>query len=244
MIESARAATAPAPYTAVLAWDRSPNNSVAGYRVHYGTASRNYTNSVVAGNVMNATVAGLSEGINYYFAVTAYDTSGAQSDFSNEVRIVPGQPRVRLALSPVKQAVLTISGLIGRTYEILASTNLTTWAVIGSTTLGATAAQDFTDVNAASFPKRFYRTRDAVANPVNAAPAAAEVAILSQTTLRTLVKVTGLPGHTYEVQVSQDLVNWTVLSRLTLDGSGMQFVLDGVTPYSATRFYRAPHRGP
>lgn len=243
VVLTASGATAPASYNAVLTWDRSPNSSVAGYRVHYGTASRNYTDSVVAGNVMTTTVGGLTSGSSYYFAVTAYDASGAQSDFSNEVRIVPGQPRVRLALSPAKQAVLTVSGLIGRTYDILASTNLTVWSVIGSATLGASATQDFTDVNAAGFPRRFYRTREA-ADPVNAAPAAAQVAILSLTPLRTLMTVTGLPGHTYELQVSQDLVNWIVLSRMTLDGSGMQFVVDRDTPYSGNRFYRAPHIGP
>jgi len=34
-----------------------------------------------------------------------------------------------------------------------------TWTVIGTATVGATGSLDFTDTNAASFSKRFYRTR-------------------------------------------------------------------------------------
>jgi hypothetical protein len=150
----------PGTYNVGLAWDRSPDNSVAGYRLYYGGASRNYTNSVVVGNVTTNTVSGLASGIPYFFAVTAYDASGSESDFSNEAISVPGQPGVRIGITPAKQAVLTVTGLIGHTYEVLASTNLTAWTVIGTVTLGASGSVEFTDTNAASFPKRFYRTRD------------------------------------------------------------------------------------
>ena len=60
--------------------------TVAGYRVKVGTSSGVYsTANVDVGNVTAFTVTSLAPGNVYYFAVTAYDSSGAESGFSNEV---------------------------------------------------------------------------------------------------------------------------------------------------------------
>ena len=76
---------------AVLSWDPPTTNTdgswltdLGGYRLYYGTASGNYGSVIDAGNVITHTVTELSGGT-YYFAVTAYDTSGNESGFSNEV---------------------------------------------------------------------------------------------------------------------------------------------------------------
>jgi hypothetical protein len=68
-----------------LAWDEGTDTNVVGHRVYYGTASRNYDVSVDTGNVTTYAVTGLSEGLTYYFAVTAYDISYHESAYSNEV---------------------------------------------------------------------------------------------------------------------------------------------------------------
>lgn len=68
-----------------LAWDPNPEPDVAGYLVYYGNASRNYPYHTNVGNVTTATVYGLQEGLTYFFAITATNTSGLESDFSNEV---------------------------------------------------------------------------------------------------------------------------------------------------------------
>jgi hypothetical protein len=68
-----------------LAWNLSTDPTVIGYNVYYGGASRNYTNTLNAGNVTNTTVKGLRAGTMYYFAATTYNSSGVQSPFSNEV---------------------------------------------------------------------------------------------------------------------------------------------------------------
>src|SRR5664280_1352135 len=68
-----------------LAWDPSPDTNVVGYKVYYGVASRTYTNIVDVGDVTNTTISGLVEGTTYYFAVTAYNILGMESDFSAEV---------------------------------------------------------------------------------------------------------------------------------------------------------------
>jgi len=50
-------------------------------------------------------------------------------------------------------------GQIGSQYDIEASQDLKDWTVIGSVTVGDGGALEFADPNAASFPRRFYRTR-------------------------------------------------------------------------------------
>jgi fibronectin type 3 domain-containing protein len=64
--------------------DGSPLTDLNGYKIYYGTSSGNYTEVIDIGNVTSYTIGNLSSGI-YYFAVTAYNTSGNESDFSNEV---------------------------------------------------------------------------------------------------------------------------------------------------------------
>jgi len=58
---------------------------LAGYKVYSGVSSRNYSQNTDVGNVTSYTATNLSGGTTYYFAVTAYDTSGNQSSFSNEL---------------------------------------------------------------------------------------------------------------------------------------------------------------
>jgi len=80
--------------------DGTPLTDLAGYTVYYGIESANYTENIDVGNVLTYTVTNLSDGT-YYFAVTAYDTSGNESDYSNEVNesivIAPAAPVLRNA---------------------------------------------------------------------------------------------------------------------------------------------------
>lgn len=78
--------------TATLAWDANTETDLAGYRAHYGISPGNYTNHVEAG-AQTQIVLTLAGGQTYYFAATAYDTSGNESGFSNEVNLaVPPDP--------------------------------------------------------------------------------------------------------------------------------------------------------
>ncbi len=67
-----------------LAWDPNTETDLAGYKVYYGTASHSYTTVIDVHNVTTYSVTGLGAGT-WYFAVTAYNTTGAESTFSNEV---------------------------------------------------------------------------------------------------------------------------------------------------------------
>jgi hypothetical protein len=73
-----------ADQSVTLTWSPSPIANVAGYNIYYGGASRSYTNSVNLGSVTNITISGLTEGATYFFAATTVDSSGNESDFSNE----------------------------------------------------------------------------------------------------------------------------------------------------------------
>lgn len=69
--------------------DCSSMNAVAGYRVYYGTAPGTFTGSLDVGNTTSVTLATLSSAVtvsgSYYLAVTAYDSGGLESAYSNEV---------------------------------------------------------------------------------------------------------------------------------------------------------------
>lgn len=73
-----------------LAWNESlneqgePDANVAGYKLHYGDKPGEYTAVVTVDRVTSATLAGLNPG-NYYFALTAFDASGNESVFSEEI---------------------------------------------------------------------------------------------------------------------------------------------------------------
>ena len=71
--------------TATLAWNASTSTDVAGYKVYMGTASGVYGPSTSVGNVLTSQVTTLQSGTTYFFTVTAVDTSGNESTFSNEV---------------------------------------------------------------------------------------------------------------------------------------------------------------
>jgi hypothetical protein len=75
----------PSPGTAILEWDAVGASNLAGYRIHYGTASGSYPQAIEAGTSTTYTLDNLGSGTRYYFVVTAVDTSGQESGYSNEV---------------------------------------------------------------------------------------------------------------------------------------------------------------
>lgn len=86
----APAPTAPAATlgSALLQWSATGGGNVAGYRVYWGTSPGNYQQAkgsgLGAGNATSYAVQNLPGGQTYYFAVTAYDSSGAESGYSTE----------------------------------------------------------------------------------------------------------------------------------------------------------------
>jgi len=78
-----------AQYSVTLAWDQVAGAS--GYRVHVGTAWRSYTDHYDAyAYPTSYKITGLSQWVTYHFAVTAYNTSGQESEFSEEISYTAG----------------------------------------------------------------------------------------------------------------------------------------------------------
>lgn len=73
-----------------LEWDAIPGADIAGYRIHFGTASGVYSYSVYVGNATTATLSHLTAQTVYYCAVTAYSNDAAESSFSDEI-VIPAR---------------------------------------------------------------------------------------------------------------------------------------------------------
>jgi len=75
----------PAAHAIVLAWDPNEEPDVTGYRVHYGTASGQYSEIIDVGNATSAPIEDLLPGTTYFFAVTAYNSLNVESLPSDEI---------------------------------------------------------------------------------------------------------------------------------------------------------------
>ena len=142
-------------FTVTLAWAPSLDSRVTGYKIYYGTTSHGYTNVVTAGNVTTISISGFQPGTTGYFAATAYDASGVESDFSNEASYQ--FPSTITTSAPVvsfgNQFSFTVSGVPGTQCVIQASTNLVNWVAVQTNTVPFTLV----DTNASSFGQRFFR---------------------------------------------------------------------------------------
>src|SRR5688500_534215 len=76
-----------AAQSVTLAWDPNPEPEVTGYRLHYGTASGQYSSQVDVGNTTTHVVSGMDLSLDYYFAVQAYTSDGLVSTLSDEVTL-------------------------------------------------------------------------------------------------------------------------------------------------------------
>ncbi|MBJ6801439.1 Ig-like domain-containing protein [Geomonas propionica] len=105
------------PSTVILQWDPSTDAELAGYRVYYqanSSAQPFVGGGAVEGSApvdvstsTTASISGLDPGNSYYFAVTAYNTSGAESVYSNLVQVKEMVPPVVGITAPSANAAVT-----------------------------------------------------------------------------------------------------------------------------------------
>jgi hypothetical protein len=74
-----------------LAWNPNRESGLAGYKLHIGTESGRYSPAIDVGAVSSYTVTALGRGM-HYFALTAYDSKGRESGYSNEVFVAIDAP--------------------------------------------------------------------------------------------------------------------------------------------------------
>lgn len=71
----------------IVQWLPNKERDLTGYKVYYGNASRSYSKVIAVGPTTECKITNLQSGTKYFFAVTAYDTVGNESPFSEEVSI-------------------------------------------------------------------------------------------------------------------------------------------------------------
>lgn len=67
-----------------LQWTPNAEPDLAGYKVYFGVTSGKYGPPTAIGSTNTITLYGFASG-QYFFAVTAYNTAGLESGYSNEV---------------------------------------------------------------------------------------------------------------------------------------------------------------
>lgn len=78
-------------FTAVeteITWSENSEADLAGYKLYVGKAPRQYTQVIDVGSQSRYNFTLTETGVTYYFAVVAYDSSGNQSDYSEEVSAI------------------------------------------------------------------------------------------------------------------------------------------------------------
>ena len=103
-------------FAVTLQWDANTETDLAGYKVYYGTVSRAYGTPIAVGLVTSYQVKGLTTPGVYFFAVTALNTTGQESGFSNEATMliakagdIPLGPILSQAVSGLTTTTATIS---------------------------------------------------------------------------------------------------------------------------------------
>ena len=110
--------------TLQISWNANPDTDLAGYKVYQGTASGQYGEPVDVGNVTGHVMEITPQyGATYYFALTAYDTSGNESGYSDEAScFVPDgvKPEKPTGLRAIIQAIVSwFKGLFGLRAEVV-----------------------------------------------------------------------------------------------------------------------------
>ncbi len=138
-----------------LAWDANTETDLAGYKLYYGTASGSYPNSATLDKVTTHTLSGLTEGVTYYFALTAFDTENFESGYSNEISYTPPAAQYILTASAGPNGTITPAGTVivnpgtSATFTITAHTGYQIAAVtVDGAPLGAVSTYTFSAVTA------------------------------------------------------------------------------------------------
>ncbi len=133
----------------VLSWnspttnaDGTPLSDLNGYKIYYGTVSGTYSQNIDAGNVTTYQVNNLTAGVTYYFVTTAYDTSGNEGGYSNEIsKTIQSPDTTPPVMSAIQSSSITTSSVtISWTSNEAADTQIqygTTTSYGNTTTLNA-----------------------------------------------------------------------------------------------------------
>ena len=154
-----------------MTWIANPESNIAGYKLHFGSSSRNYGTVLNVGAVPSAPLPAMILGRTYYVALSAYDTANRDSPLSAELVVIASPPApvvdTGFATPSAGQGALqwryskTVSSTADR-FVIESSTDLKTWLTAGSITPGSAVRSDaqwiYFDVPfATNKPRQFFR---------------------------------------------------------------------------------------
>jgi hypothetical protein len=235
-----------------LAWNPNQETNVAGYFVYYGLRSGEYAWVTNVGKVTQCTITGLKSQQCYFFAVTAWDATGTESEFSREIAGVPGPLTVGTALNqpvtvPTGKLLARLAG--GGVNGGL----LTVSAVIPASARGGTVA--FSGSAITYTPPRDYAGKDsftytldngqgntatgAVVVTVTPPPRCSPVTINRRSDGNLILSSLGYPGSNYALEWTPSLtapISWYRLGTQAADATGLlQFVS---VPLGDAGFYR------
>lgn len=151
-----------------LGWSENSEASVVGYRVYYGDVSGSYSKNVDSGMATDVTLTGLRPGVVYYAVVSAYDSTGLESSFSEEISFQtpsnapPPEPSI-IGFRPVvselggKVLELTLHGPDGGTGSIETTVTFDEWRPFGTFELSGAPLVFEMPLDSDGLPRRFYR---------------------------------------------------------------------------------------
>jgi hypothetical protein len=144
-----------------LAWNANPESDIAGYKVYSGTNSRVYPGVVDIGKRTTVTLSNLVSGRTYFLALTAYDTTALESDFSEEIVYdVPVEtPDLAFTYLGAGTYRIRFNGTPGAIYgiEYTESLSAPVWRSLGTQTASGTGLVELIDTPGANARQRFYR---------------------------------------------------------------------------------------
>jgi uncharacterized repeat protein (TIGR01451 family) len=120
------------------------------------------------------------------------------------------------------------------TYALLASANLADWIPIQTFT-GSNSLVTLTDFDAINFQKRFYRfapLSEAIRPHISMKPGLPPGNGFD-------LQVSGVPGYSYRIEISPDLINWNVATNFVITNGLFDFHDSSQGTPSSRKFYRA-----
>jgi len=135
--------------TVVLQWDPNTDADLAGYKVYYQADSstppftgkatnegaKGGDSPINVGNITTATISGLDPTQPYYFAVTAYNTSGVESAYSNIVYVpVLLSPSGPSGTVSINQGNYTSKAAVKLNLTATANTNVAAYCISNTNT--------------------------------------------------------------------------------------------------------------
>jgi hypothetical protein len=223
----------------VVAWDPSPDKNVAGYTVKYGTNSGDYQVRLDVGAQTNATIQLPTNGVTYYFVVTAYTAAGSESLPSNEVTYTaPGALQVAGPTGFQPQVSFVVGA--GQVVQIQFSDDRANWTTLDQVQVATNQTISIVDPTPMTLPMRFYRLvcqGVTISEVTYLGPDALRCARIPSQNLATL-SFPAQAGETVSVQTSEDLGIWTTLYELHPVSNQVVQVVDPGSARLARRFYR------